>query len=54
MIQQFEIMAEGLPRPNHERIVFCDGTGGDWYRPETDLELRFIRRKRIVSTVPLN
>jgi hypothetical protein len=46
MISRFEIMTKGSPRPEAEAIVFCDGTGGGWYRPETDLELSHWRPNR--------
>jgi len=39
MIDRFEIIGHGSPRPNAERIIFCDGTGGEIYQAETDLEL---------------
>ena len=39
MINHFEIIAHDLPRPAAERIIFCDGTGGALFRPESDLEL---------------
>jgi uncharacterized protein DUF6687 len=39
MIDRFEIIGHSSPRPDAERILFCDGTGGCIFRPETDLEL---------------
>jgi hypothetical protein len=39
MVDRFEIIEHDSPRPNAERIIFCDGTGGSIYRSETDLEL---------------
>ena len=39
MIDHFEIIAHDSPRPEAERIIFCDGTGGALFRPESDLEL---------------
>ncbi|HXY34828.1 MAG TPA: DUF6687 family protein [Planctomycetaceae bacterium] len=39
MIDRFEIIDHGAPRPDAERILFCDGSGGELFRPETDLEL---------------
>jgi len=36
MIDRFEIVGRASPRPDTERIIFCDGTGGGIYRPETD------------------
>jgi hypothetical protein len=39
MIDRFEIIGHDSPRPSAEHILFCDGTGGQIFRPETDLEL---------------
>jgi Family of unknown function (DUF6687) len=39
MIDRFEIVGSTSTRPKAERIIFCDGTGGSLYQPETDLEL---------------
>ena len=39
MIDRFEIIDYESPRPEAERILFCDGTGGKLFQPETDLEL---------------
>lgn len=39
MIDRFEIIGHDSPRPDAERIIFCDGTGGGIFQPETDLEL---------------
>jgi hypothetical protein len=39
MIERFEIIDLGDGRPDAERIVCCDGSGGEWFRDETDLEL---------------
>jgi hypothetical protein len=39
MIDRFEIIGHDSPRPNAERILFCDGTGGGIFRPANDLEL---------------
>jgi len=39
MIDRFEIVTSASARPKAERIIFCDGTGGSLYQPETDLEL---------------
>jgi hypothetical protein len=39
MIERFEIIGHASPRPKAERIIFCDGTGGSLFQPETDLEL---------------
>jgi len=38
-IDRFEIIDHGSPRPEAERIIFCDGTGGSIFQPKTDLEL---------------
>ena len=46
MIDRFEIIGHDSPRPQAERIIFCDGTGGRIYRPETDLELSHWRPNR--------
>lgn len=39
MIERFEIVDSDSRRPDAERIIFCDGTGGRLLRAETDLEL---------------
>lgn len=39
VLTRFEIIGHDSPRPDAERILFCDGTGGPVFRPETDLEL---------------
>jgi hypothetical protein len=39
VIDRFEIVGHDSPRPEAERIIFCDGTGGGVFQPETDLEL---------------
>lgn len=46
MIDRFEIVDSDSPRPAAERIVFCDGTGGDLFQAETDLELSHWRPNR--------
>ncbi len=46
MIDRFEIIDHGSPRPEAERILFCDGTGGKLFRTETDLELSHWRPNR--------
>lgn len=46
MIDRFEIIGHGSPRPEAERIIFCDGTDGRIFRPETDLELSHWRPNR--------
>lgn len=39
MIDRFEILDHDSPRPEAERILFCDGSGGKLFRADTDLEL---------------
>lgn len=39
MIDRFEILDSNSPRPDAERIIFCDGTGGAIFQPHSDLEL---------------
>jgi hypothetical protein len=46
MIERFEIINHGSPRPDAERILFCDETGGKLFRVETDLELSHWRPNR--------
>jgi hypothetical protein len=46
MIDRFEIIGHDLPRPEAERILFCDGTGGNLFRAETDIELSHWRPNR--------
>jgi hypothetical protein len=46
MIDRFEIVDFGSPRPDAERIVFCDGTGGGAFQEATDLELSHWRPNR--------
>jgi len=46
MIDRFEIIGHAYPRPDAERIIFCDGTGGDLFRAGTDLELSHWRPNR--------
>ena len=43
MVDRFEIIGTGSPRPEAERILFCDGTGGSLYR------LRLTRNRRKVD-----
>lgn len=38
-ISRFEIIGHGAARPVAEAIIFCDGTGGIAFQPQTDLEL---------------
>lgn len=46
MIERFEIVGHDSRRPLAESIVFCDGSGGELFRPETDLELSHWRPNR--------
>jgi hypothetical protein len=46
MINRFEIIGHDSPRPDAERILFCDGTDERIFRPETDLELSHWRPNR--------
>lgn len=39
MISRYEIIEHASPRPDAEQIIFCDGTDGRIYCPQTDLEL---------------
>lgn len=39
MIERFQIIDHDSPRPDVDHIVFCDGTGGAIFRPETDLRI---------------
>jgi hypothetical protein len=45
-INRFEIIGHDSPRPKAERIIFCDGTGGSLFQPNTDLELSHWRPNR--------
>jgi hypothetical protein len=38
-ISRFDIIGHGSARPDAKAIIFCDGTGGNAFQPETDLEL---------------
>ena len=46
MIERFEIVGSTSPRPDAERIIFCDGTGGNLFHADTDLELSHWRPNR--------
>src|SRR5690606_24250293 len=46
MIDRFELIRYDSQRRDAEKIVFCDGTGGRLFRPETDLELSHWRPNR--------
>jgi hypothetical protein len=39
MVERFEIVDSTSSRPQAERIIFCDGTGGRMFQPAIDLEL---------------
>lgn len=39
MIDRYEIIDHGSPRPKADKILFCDGTEGGIFRPDADLEL---------------
>lgn len=39
LIDHFEIVGKGSARPGEGPIIFCDGTGGSMFRPDSDLEL---------------
>jgi hypothetical protein len=45
MIDRFEIIGSGSSRPAGS-IIFCDGTGGGFFQPDTDLELSHWRPNR--------
>ncbi|HTI52577.1 MAG TPA: DUF6687 family protein [Planctomycetaceae bacterium] len=49
MIDRFLILNHGDPRPDVERIIYCDGAGGRQFRQETDLELSHWRPNRTPS-----
>jgi len=38
-IDGFDVIGHGAPRPDADRILFCDGTDSDLFRAETDVEL---------------
>jgi hypothetical protein len=46
MVDRFFVVGSDSRRPDAERILFCDGTGGGLFRPETDLELSHWRPNR--------
>jgi hypothetical protein len=46
MIDRFNIIDHGSPRPDADKIIFCDGSGGSLFRPETDLDLSHWRPNR--------
>jgi len=49
VIEQFEIVSSNSPRPDADCIIFCDGTGGGLFHPETDLELSHWRPNQTPS-----
>jgi hypothetical protein len=46
MIDRYDIIDHGDPRPDAEHILFCDGTEEAIFRPETDLGLSHWRPNR--------
>jgi hypothetical protein len=46
MIDRFEIVGSTSVRPDADRVIFCDGTGGSLFRAEADLELSHWRPNR--------
>jgi len=46
MINRYQIIDHDSPRPDAERILFCDGTEESIFRPEADLELSHWRPNR--------
>jgi hypothetical protein len=46
MIDRFHIIEFGAARPDADRIIFCDGTGGELFRADSDLELSHWRPNR--------
>lgn len=46
MIDRFLILKHGDPRPDAERVVYCDGAGGRVFREGTDLDLSHWRPNR--------
>ncbi|MES1213272.1 MAG: DUF6687 family protein [Singulisphaera sp.] len=46
MIERFLILDHEPPSPNSEPLIFCDGAGGDAFRPEQDLDLSHWRPNR--------
>ena len=46
MINRFEILSDKTIRPDADRIIFCDGTGGKIFDPGSDLELSHWRPNR--------
>jgi hypothetical protein len=48
-IDRFEIISKGTTRPDAGPLIFCDGTGGSMFQPETDLELSHWRPNRTLA-----
>jgi hypothetical protein len=46
MIDSFLILDHGAGRPEAARVVFCDGSGGDNFREQSDLDLSHWRPNR--------
>lgn len=46
MIDRYEIIDHGSPRPDADKILFCDGTEGGIFRPDSDIELSHWRPNR--------
>ncbi|HVX14666.1 MAG TPA: DUF6687 family protein [Pirellulales bacterium] len=46
LVDRFEIVGQGSSRPEAEKIIFCDGTGGGLFRDGNDLELSHWRPNR--------
>jgi hypothetical protein len=46
MIDRFLILEHAAPRPDAERVIFCDGSGGDVFREGSDLDLSHWRPNR--------
>jgi hypothetical protein len=38
-IDRFDVIGHGAPRPDADRVLFCDGAGGSLFRDGADLEL---------------
>jgi hypothetical protein len=49
MIGRFQILDHDASRPAAQRILFCDGAGGDLFRDATDLDLSHWRPNRTLA-----